>query len=256
MMRNNKKILLVGGDRRTLTIAKRLHETYPNAVITSLGTNSPDAIKVSVEEIQSAAREVDTLILPLPLTSDGENMIVTVDGHIQKIPLHPFFKSLPAGKRILGGQIPYFYKRMIEECGSVAVDYFDSEVVQLKNAIPTAEGAIGVAVSEMPVTIAGSHIVITGYGRCGYALATRLRLLGAEITVAVRRREVQVMAEGDGCHSISIRELQENPPQCRILFNTVTAQILSAKTLKKLPDDCLVVELASGNELEKEVQKR
>lgn len=255
-MKNRSKILFIGGDARTFAMADRLRKVYPEAEITMLGAKG-SADTASPEEIQSQAKRADILILPLPLTNDGENMTVTANGRIQKIPLYPFLKSLPAGKRIFGGQIPYFYKRLVEECGSTVEDYFDSEVVQLKNAVPTAEGAIGVAVSEMPVTIAGCPIVITGYGRCGNALAVRLRLLGAEVTVAVRRREAQVMAEVDGCHSISIRELQTDPPPCRILFHTVPAPILPVETLRKLPADCILVDLASGGgeELANEAEK-
>lgn len=256
MMKNINKILLIGGDRRTETIRERLQEIYKDTEILSLCTNG-DTEKNSSDRILTEAGSSDVLILPLPLTNDGETMVITENGIQKHIPLRPFFENLPGGKLILGGQIPYFYKRLIEECGSVCGDYFDSEVVQLRNAIPTAEGAIGVAVSALPVTIAGCPIVVTGYGRCGYALAARLRLLGADVTVAVRRREAQVMAEGDGCRSISIRELQTNPPECRMLFNTVPAPILTAETLHKFRKDCVLAELASGtgDTLKKEAEK-
>ncbi|MBQ7922010.1 MAG: hypothetical protein IJ325_05455 [Clostridia bacterium] len=242
-MKNINKILFIGGDARSAVIAERLGEIHKNAEIVSLCTDG-DRGEVFTEKALAEARDADVLILPLPLTNDGENM--TIHGTGGTIPLRPFLEKLPPGKQILGGQIPYFYKRLIEECGSSCGDYFDSEVVQLRNAIPTAEGAIGVAISELPVTIAGCPIVVTGYGRCGYTLAARLRLLGADVTVAVRRREAQVMAEGDGCRSISIRELQEDPPACRMLFNTIPAPILSAETLQKFRKDCILVELASG----------
>ena len=78
-MKNRSKILFIGGDARTLTMAERLRKEYPEAEITLLGTKG-NADIVSPEEIQSKAKDADILILPLPLTNDGENMTVTVDG--------------------------------------------------------------------------------------------------------------------------------------------------------------------------------
>ncbi len=256
-MKTIHKILLIGGDKRTAVIEHNLRKTCPETEILSVCAEHSPPESASSEEIHRQAEDADVLILPLPLCTDGENMTVTAEGVQRKLPLRPFLEALSPGKLILGGQIPYFYKRLIEECGSVPGDYFDSESVQLRNAVPTAEGALGIAVTELPVTVAGCPIVITGYGRCGYALASRLHLLGADVTVSVRRREAQIMAEVDGCRSIPLRQLQTDPPRCRMLFNTIPAPILTADTLRKLPDDCILTELASGNTsgLETEAKK-
>ena len=43
------------------------------------------------------------------------------------------------------------------------------------NAVPTAEGAVQIAMQELPITISQSRCLIIGNGRIGKALHTRLR---------------------------------------------------------------------------------
>ena len=43
--------------------------------------------------------------------------------------------------------------------------YYDREDVCVENAIPTAEGAAAVAISELPVTLHGSNVAVLGFGR-------------------------------------------------------------------------------------------
>lgn len=49
------------------------------------------------------------------------------------------------------------------------------------NAIPTAEGAIQIAMEEMPVTIHGSKALVLGFGRVGKTLAKMLDGIGAKL---------------------------------------------------------------------------
>ena len=55
------------------------------------------------------------------------------------------------------------------------------------NAIPTAEGAIQIAMEEMPVTIHGSKAFVLGFGRVGETLAKMLNGIGAKTYVAARK---------------------------------------------------------------------
>lgn len=41
----------------------------------------------------------------------------------------------------------------------------------MANAVPTAEGAVQLAMEQMPVTIHGARVLITGFGRVGQAAA-------------------------------------------------------------------------------------
>jgi len=144
---------------------------------------------------------------------------------------HPALKELPEGALALVGKAAGLYP------GLRLRDYFAPESVQLKNAAITAEAAIALALERRSRCLFGSRTLITGFGRIGRALASRLRALGAEVTVYARSGEQRALAETMGC-----RALSELPPEIRgydILFNTVPAPVIPG-----MPE-MLCLELAS-----------
>ena len=61
-------------------------------------------------------------------------------------------------------------------------DFLLREEFQILNAIITAEGALELAMGEMPVTLHGCNALVIGYGRIGKLLCARLAALGASPT--------------------------------------------------------------------------
>ena len=64
---------------------------------------------------------------------------------------------------------------MADARGLILRDYFAREELAVANAVPTAEGAVQLAMEQMPVTIHGARVLITGFGRVGQAVALALR---------------------------------------------------------------------------------
>lgn len=55
-------------------------------------------------------------------------------------------------------------------CGVTAINYAARADFQTANAVPTAEAALGIAMRELPVTLAGLPVLVVGYGRIGKVL--------------------------------------------------------------------------------------
>lgn len=51
----------------------------------------------------------------------------------------------------------------------------------IMNAVPTAEGAIQIAMEQTDVTLHGLPVLVIGHGRIGSLLARRLAALGAKV---------------------------------------------------------------------------
>ncbi|MBP0975639.1 MAG: hypothetical protein J6P20_06195, partial [Oscillospiraceae bacterium] len=96
-------------------------------------------------------------------------------------------ERLKPGGCVLGGRIPQAVRGIAEKAGFSVCDYAAEESFILRNAVPTAEGAIQIAMQELPVVLQGLPCLILGAGRVSRALQSRLRALGAEVTVAARR---------------------------------------------------------------------
>ena len=124
--------------------------------------------------------------------------------------------------------------------------YFAREELAVANAVPTAEGAVQLAMEQMPVTIHGARVLITGFGRVGQAAARRFAALGARVSVAARRYEQLALAESEGYGAEQIGGLDGwlcgydlvGPTPC-------PAPVLGETELKDLRPDCLIIDLAS-----------
>ena len=130
----------------------------------------------------------------------------------------------------------------------VWIDYFEEEILQLKNAVPTAEGAIEIAMRELPVVLDGAKVCVIGYGRIGEILSKKLASLGAKVTVYARRPTVCTRAELSGHSSKQI--LGEDDlafdADTRVIFNTVPKRLFARAVLQNLSRNCLIIDLASA----------
>ena len=113
------------------------------------------------------------------------------------------------------------------------------------NTIPTAEGAIEIAIAETPITIHGSKSLVLGYGKIGKILAKDLFGLGAETFAMARKHADLAMIEGHGYEPLPLSSLKNRIHEFDIIFNTVPALILDDDILSNVRRDALVIDLAS-----------
>lgn len=113
------------------------------------------------------------------------------------------------------------------------------------SAIPTAEGAIEIAIREMPITLYKANCVVTGFGRIAKVLTKLLVAFGANVCVAARKHSDLTWAEICGAKSVEVRKMDSVLKDADVIFNTVPAMIIDKKTLGNINKDCLLIDLAS-----------
>ena len=114
------------------------------------------------------------------------------------------------------------------------------------NALPTAEGALQLAMEATDRTIHGSRCLVTGFGRIGRLLAERLQALGAHVTVSVRRYSDIAWASAWGYACLQTGRLAGTLGGFDLIFNTVPALVFDAERLRELREDCVILDLASA----------
>ena len=124
-------------------------------------------------------------------------------------------------------------------------DYFRREELAVANAVPTAEGAVQLAMEELPITLHGARVLVVGFGRVGKLTAHRFRALGARVSVAARKWEDLAWAEAYGYAPEHLEGLDECLCAYDLVVNTAPARVLDADRLAQLEPDCLVIDLAS-----------
>lgn len=244
-MQTNKVILVAGGDLRQRYAAQKLAE-LPGWKVEAAGF-VPDVLEnsgvVCCGEDLHDALPYDVLVLPIPASPDGE----TVQAPFGKQPLSlkELAKHGKSGALVLVGQCTEAVEHCFTAAGMETEDYLRREELCLSNAVPTAEGAIQIAMEETAYTLDGGTALIVGYGRIGMALAPRLRGLGVTVNVCARRCETRALAVMQGCCAMPMTELEQAAAMSTLVLNTVPAPILTEQVLKALPADALVIDLAS-----------
>ncbi len=235
---DRKRFLMAGGDRRFLRLGQLLEEDgHSVRYLAMQEQNWPD------REVAEVARGVDCVILPIPPADSGG--ILTAPLSQRRVPLEKLLGCLDEGQLVCAGGLTEELTQAAEEQGFLLANYLSREELTIENAVPTAEGAISVAMQELPCAIHGVKALVIGCGKCGYALAERLRGLGAELTVSARSWRDFARIRAEGWQQADTAALEPVLLEMRLVFNTVPALVLGAERLKLLPRNGLVIDLAS-----------
>ena len=174
----------------------------------------------------------DYILLPLPLDES-------------RTPLAELLRAAKPGALALGGKLSAQARQIAAEAGVELVDYFAREELILCNAIPTAEGCIGILLQQRTRTLWGAEVLVLGFGPVGQALAVRLSALGAGVTVCARRPEQRALAESLGLRGAELARLGALAPAFDRVVNTIPAPVLTEPVLTALRPGSLIVDLAS-----------
>ena len=234
----SKKISVIGGDLRQISASKDLVEQGYR--VTVYGFDDIHCLGLpECDNLSEALSAADCVLLPLPVTRDG----VTVSTPLweKQLSLTVLFSHISQDTVIFCGM-----GEKLSECYQKRItDYAEDEGFLLKNAYLTAEAALGIAISKTPVSLFGSSVLVTGYGRIGFFLAKMLHALGAVTYVASRSPDHLVKIELEGCIPVSYDALSDVLPGMDMIFNTVPFVVFSKELIKQIPKTCLFVDLAS-----------
>ena len=251
-MEQIRHLAVLGGDQRQIYMTKGLMGEGYELSVWGLGKCHEALLGAEVcDTWERAIEKSDAVILPLPLSIDGVRVHCPLHDGEAHLRVANLLDAI-SGKVMLGGRISEPLYALAEKKGVRPIDYYDCELLQQKNAIPTAEGAIAIAMQALPITIDRAEVAVLGYGRIGKLLSAKLSVLGAYVTVYARRREV--LSEASLYHHktalLSKREgraaLSSFPEGCRAVFNTIPERLIANDDLDVIPPDCLYVDLASA----------
>ena len=213
-MERQKRFAVIGSDARQLAAGRALARA-------GYAVEGPEEIALA-----------DYILLPLPLDA-------------ARTPLAELLRAAKPGALALGGCLSAEAKAIAQEAGVELVDYFARPELAVYNAIPTAEGCIGILLRERTRTLWGENLLLPGFGPVGQALGVRLAALGTNVTVCARRPEQRALAQSLGLRAAPLQSLAALAPAFDTVVNTIPAPVLTAQVLAALPKKSLIVDLAS-----------
>ncbi len=186
------------------------------------------------ESAEKALAGADFAVLPPVVSRDGENVYSPLS--TQKIP----FSSLCFGRATVfcGGACPKMETK--------TKNYASKEAFALRNAVPTAEGALKIAMEATGRSICGMRACVLGFGRIGAVLAKDLLALGARVTVFARRNGPRAFAEALGAEAYAFDDLAAEIGLYDCIFNTVPERVIVSGALEKIKNGAPYIELASA----------
>lgn len=240
-------LAVIGGDRRELELVPALAAGGARVRVVGLPVGRGGAAGVeSVSTWQEAVRGVHAVVAPMAGTDAGGRVAA---------PLEPSadLRLDEAFMAALGPTVPLFVGTLKPAVARAAaahrvrvVELAGVDVIAVANAVPTAEGAVQVAMERLPVTIHGAAALVVGFGRCGTALGRLLAAMGARVGVVSRSAVELARAEAMGLVPWPWTALAKAVADQDVIFNTVPAPVLDRGLLQRTRPDVLVVDIATA----------
>ena len=238
------KFIIVGGDERQAYLANSLlKEGYSVASILSKSNHIFDKSIKKYNDLALATKKPGIYVFPIPF--------LDVDGFInspfsdKKLKPNELISLIKENSYIFGGKIPKEVFNLAKEKNIRVVDLLDREEFGILNGIPTAEGALEIAIKERSTTIFGSKCLVTGYGNIAKPLAKILSAMGASVDILTRSLSSTAKAESSGYNIIKRESLVDRISDYDIVFNTAPSPIFSMEILKNANKASLFIDLAS-----------
>lgn len=241
---NDIKIGVIGGDLRQLVAAKELaEEGFETAAFGFDKYDGDFGGVIRCRTAEDAIRSAAMTVLPLPYSTDGVNINFPLGSGL--LSFEKVISSMRRGQLLAGGMLSAEAKEYAVQEGIETVDYYEREELNILNAIPTAEGAIAVAMNELDITLHSSNALVIGYGRIGKTLSGSLCALGAKVTAAARKPSDFAWMRVHNINPIHIDDIPDYVGKADVIFNTVPHTVLDSKALENVRHETPIIDLAS-----------
>lgn len=248
-MVRKKTFAVVGGDLRQCCLANLLAADESVGRVFALCMDECTELSSDVvrsNEFEGVLPQCDVVVLPLPVSGGGELFkLLNAPFSPSPPPLSRCLQAISPFAVVFGGMVSDEIQRMAEKYGRFIHDYYRREELIVRNCIPTAEGALAIAMQETARTIFGSRCLIVGYGRVGKASARLFDACGAKVSVAARGQEALAWAGITGYESIPMGKIGDALPVSDIILNTASARLFDETLLRRMRPDSLLIDLSS-----------
>lgn len=150
------------------------------------------------------------------------------------------------GKILFAGAIPKSMKEELDRVGITYYDLMDYDDLAILNAIPTAEGAIKLAIEKTDITLSGSNALVLGFGRIGKVLSKMLAGIGANVYCEARKEKDLAQIRAMGYNDVDLNNLDDYLSNADYIFSTVPHMILDKSRLDLVKKDVCIIDLASS----------
>lgn len=219
-------IVFLGGDARHLEIIRSFTDLDANVAVIGYEDLHEQLHEVQHSKLtREVLRNADVLILPVVGTDDHGRVESSFSSETLLLNKE-YMSCLPKHAKVCTGIAKSYLRNLCAELEIDLIELFSRDDVAIYNSIPTAEGALMMAIQQTEITIHGSRCMVLGLGRIGLTLASMLQRLGAHVKAGVQKPEQFARAWEMGIEPFYTKDLYDEGVNVDIIFNTVPEQSL------------------------------
>lgn len=238
------RLAVIGGDDRELYMIPELQKL--GAYIVGVGFEKATPIEglSLVSSPREAVGQVDALLFPMYGTDERGG--IKAKYSISPIILNKeVLQAIPSNVPLFIGWARPALKSAADVMGIRIIETANLDQLAILNSIPSAEGAIQMAMENSPITIHGSESFVLGLGRCGWTLARTLKGLGSRVNGVARKSADLARAVEMGLTAVHFSDLEEEIGRAELIFNTVPQPVLDKVMLDRVSKDAVIIDIAS-----------
>jgi hypothetical protein len=180
------------------------------------------------------------LILPIPTSKDNLHIKGT------DVPLSDIYPLLKEGVTVAAYGLSPQVRKEMETLGATVFDGAEEEEFLGENARLTAEGALGIILTDSDSSLAEMKVGLIGYGRIGSRLLRLLLLLGARVRLYTRNKTLRQTLGSQGIETSDFSETSDYS-DLDLLINTAPVRVMGKEELSGYEQGGLkIYDLASG----------
>ena len=162
-----------------------------------------------------------------------------------------FLNNIPNNIKLVCGALNDEQIKIIQNKNITYKNLMNDEIFAIKNANLTAEGVLAIILEKSPKSITKNNVLILGGGRIALALAVIFNKLGVKFGLVSYNKEKfpKYYLYTDKCYykDSFIKDLK----QYDVVINTIPKKIIDDENLLYFLEDCLFIETASIDCLDK-----
>ena len=244
-MLNHIHLLVLGGDHRYVNVMKAIAAKEANITAVGYKEATIDHSLIQCKQFVDVSFETaDVVLLPVE-GMDATGEIHAHDNNDTIFLTQEMINKTPKHCTIFTGTANDALREMVHKADRSLVVLFERDDIAIKNAIPTAEATLQIAMEETSRTIHHSNVLVIGYGRVGKTMARLFHQVGANVTVAARKDEDFARVDEMKFGATHINDLHHTLKNVNIIINTVPAPILQEKELTTIDPQTLIIDVAS-----------
>ncbi|MHB9094458.1 MAG: dipicolinate synthase subunit DpsA [Eubacteriales bacterium] len=238
-------IAVLGGDDRELVLVPELVQMGANVKVAGISKLAENRDVQFCHRVEDAVQGAGFAVLPMP-GIDEEGYIRARYGVGPLFLNREVMRSFRDDCVLIVGTARPLLKELAAQRGLRLVEIAEMDEVAILNSIPSAEGAVQMAMEATDITIHGSKVLVMGFGRCGVTLARMLRAMGAKTAVAARKPADLARIREMGMEPLTYQQLQGYIGDTDIIFNTVPSPVLGRILLEKVNPAVYICDIASA----------